>query len=67
MPHSLPVQLRATVRFLGRILGDVIRSEDGLAVYDEIEQIRQASVALHRNGPGLGLSLIHISEPTRPY
>ncbi|MES2721753.1 MAG: phosphoenolpyruvate carboxylase [Pseudomonadota bacterium] len=54
MPHSLPVQLRATVRFLGRILGDVIRSEDGQAVYDEIEQIRQASVALHRNGPGLG-------------
>ncbi|MDO9248971.1 MAG: phosphoenolpyruvate carboxylase, partial [Phenylobacterium sp.] len=54
MPHSLPVQLRATVRFLGRILGDVIRSEDGQAVYDEIEQIRQASVALHRNGPGVG-------------
>ncbi|WP_340645476.1 phosphoenolpyruvate carboxylase [Phenylobacterium sp.] len=53
MPHSLPVQLRATVRFLGRILGDVIRSEDGLAVYDEIEQIRQASVALHRHGPGV--------------
>ncbi|MDO8800667.1 phosphoenolpyruvate carboxylase [Phenylobacterium sp.] len=54
MPHSLPVQLRATVRFLGRILGDVIRSEDGLAVYEEIEQIRQASVALHRNGPEVG-------------
>ncbi|MDO8378529.1 phosphoenolpyruvate carboxylase [Phenylobacterium sp.] len=51
MPHSLPVQLRATVRFLGRILGDVIRSEDGLAVFEEIEQIRQASVALHRDGP----------------
>jgi phosphoenolpyruvate carboxylase len=54
MPHSLPVQLRATVRFLGRILGDVIRSEDGQAVYDEIEQIRQASVALHRDGPEAG-------------
>ncbi len=54
MPHSLPVQLRATVRFLGRILGDVIRSEDGQAVFDEIEQIRQASVALHRNGPEAG-------------
>jgi len=51
MPHSLPVQLRATVRFLGRILGDVIRAEDGLAVFEEIEQIRQASVALHRDGP----------------
>ena len=58
MPHSLPVQLRATVRFLGRILGDVIRSEDGLAVYDEIEQIRQASVALHRNGPEAGATAV---------
>jgi len=43
-------QLRATVRFLGRVLGDVIRAEDGEAVFNQIEDIRQASVAFHRKG-----------------
>jgi phosphoenolpyruvate carboxylase len=50
MTQSLPDQLRATVRFLGRILGDVIRAEDGEAVFSQIEEIRQASVAFHREG-----------------
>jgi phosphoenolpyruvate carboxylase len=50
MTQSLPDQLRATVRFLGRILGDVIRAEDGQAVFDQIEDIRQASVAFHKEG-----------------
>jgi phosphoenolpyruvate carboxylase len=43
-------QLRASVRFLGRVLGDVIRAEDGEAVFNQIEEIRQASVAYHREG-----------------
>ncbi|HEY1751224.1 MAG TPA: phosphoenolpyruvate carboxylase, partial [Caulobacteraceae bacterium] len=47
---SLPDQLRATVRFLGRVLGDVIRAEDGEAVFNQIEETRQASVAFHREG-----------------
>ena len=50
MTPSLPDQLRATVRFLGRVLGDVIRAEDGEAVFSQIEDIRQASVAFHREG-----------------
>jgi phosphoenolpyruvate carboxylase len=50
MPTSLPDQLRATVRFLGRVLGDVIRAEDGEAVFNQIEETRQASVAFHREG-----------------
>jgi len=50
MSQSLPDQLRSTVRFLGRILGDVIRAEDGEAVFSQIEEIRQASVAFHREG-----------------
>jgi phosphoenolpyruvate carboxylase len=50
MTPSLPDQLRATVRFLGRVLGDVIRAQDGQAVFDQIEDIRQASVAFHREG-----------------
>ena len=39
---------RADVRYLGRLLGDVIREQDGAAVFDAIEGIRQASVAAHR-------------------
>jgi phosphoenolpyruvate carboxylase len=50
MTPSLPDQLRSTVRFLGRVLGDVIRSQDGQAVFDQIEDIRQASVGFHREG-----------------
>lgn len=50
MSQSLPDQLRSSVRFLGRILGDVIRAEDGEAVFSQIEEIRQASVAFHREG-----------------
>jgi phosphoenolpyruvate carboxylase len=50
MTQSLPDQLRSTVRFLGRVLGDVIRAQDGQAVFNQIEEIRQASVAFHREG-----------------
>ncbi|WP_411288304.1 phosphoenolpyruvate carboxylase [Phenylobacterium sp.] len=50
MSPSLPDQLRATVRILGKVLGDVIRAEDGEAVFSQIEEIRQASVAFHREG-----------------
>ena len=39
---------REDVRYLGRLLGDVIRAQDGAAVFDAIEGIRQASVAAHR-------------------
>jgi phosphoenolpyruvate carboxylase len=50
MTSTLPDQLRAKVRFLGRLLGDVIRAEDGEEVFNQIEEIRQASVAFHREG-----------------
>ncbi len=50
MTQSLPDQLRAAVRFLGRVLGDVIREQDGLAVFNQIEDIRKASVGFHRDG-----------------
>ncbi|HPU15588.1 MAG TPA: phosphoenolpyruvate carboxylase, partial [Polymorphobacter sp.] len=42
---------RGDLRYLGRLLGDVIRDSDGVAVFDRIEAIRQASVAAHRT-PG---------------
>src|SRR3954469_17940144 len=50
MATSMPDQLRTTIRFLGRVLGDVIRAQDGQAVFDQIEDVRRASVAFHREG-----------------
>ena len=38
----------ADLRYLGRLLGDVIRAQDGAAVFDAIEGVRRASVAAHR-------------------
>lgn len=37
------------IRLLGRILGDVIREQEGLAAYELIEQIRKLSVAFRRD------------------
>ncbi|MDZ4101707.1 MAG: phosphoenolpyruvate carboxylase [Hydrogenophaga sp.] len=37
------------IRLLGRILGDVIREQEGQAAFDLIEQIRQLSVAFRRH------------------
>jgi phosphoenolpyruvate carboxylase len=41
---------REDVRYLGRLLGDVIRTQQGDAVFGRIEGIRQAAVAVHRFG-----------------
>ncbi|MEG1767145.1 MAG: phosphoenolpyruvate carboxylase [Comamonas sp.] len=37
------------IRLLGRILGDVIREQEGVAAYDLVEQVRQLSVAFRRD------------------
>lgn len=37
------------IRLLGRLLGDVIREQEGQAAFDLIEQIRQLSVAFRRD------------------
>src|SRR5450830_721153 len=37
------------IRLLGRILGDVIREQEGVAAYELIEEIRQLSVAFRRD------------------
>ncbi len=50
--------LRADVRLFGDILGRVLKAEEGEAVFEAIEEIRQASVAYHRDGaPERGLKL----------
>lgn len=37
------------IRLLGRILGDVIREQEGVAAFELIEQIRKLSVAFRRD------------------
>ena len=46
-PHSvpaLPISQNPDVRYLGRLLGDVIRAYGGEKLYQQIEYIRSASV-----------------------
>ena len=38
------------IRHLGRLLGEVIREQEGQAMYDTVEKVRQLSVAFHREG-----------------
>ena len=38
------------IRFLGQILGDTVREQEGAAAYDLIEQIRRLSVSVGREG-----------------
>ncbi|KAA0572806.1 phosphoenolpyruvate carboxylase [Azospirillum sp. B21] len=40
--------LREDIRLLGRILGDTVRSQEGEAVFDIVERIRQTSLRFHR-------------------
>ena len=42
--------LRDDIRLLGRILGDTVREQEGVAIFDIVERIRQASIRFHRDG-----------------
>ena len=47
--HDKDQPLIADIRLLGRLLGDVIREQEGEAAYDTVEQVRQLSVAFRRD------------------
>jgi phosphoenolpyruvate carboxylase len=47
-PHK-DQPLLEDIRLLGRLLGDVIREQEGNAAFELIERIRQLSVAFHRD------------------
>ncbi|WP_353189712.1 phosphoenolpyruvate carboxylase [Pandoraea pnomenusa] len=42
--------LREDIRFLGRLLGDVLREQQGSDAFDLVETIRQNAVRFHREG-----------------
>lgn len=41
--------LRDDIRLLGRILGDTVREQEGEAVFDLVERVRQTSIRFHRD------------------
>ena len=42
------VPLQEDIRFLGKILGDIIREQEGIEIFGLIEKIRQLSVSFHK-------------------
>ena len=41
--------LRDDIRLLGRLLGDMVREQEGQAIFDTVEQIRRTSIRFHRD------------------
>ena len=41
--------LREDIRFLGRILGDVVRDQEGDYTFEIVEKIRKTSIRFHRD------------------
>ena len=41
--------LRNDIRLLGRILGEILRDQEGEAVFDIVERIRRSSIRFHRD------------------
>ncbi|WP_298397374.1 phosphoenolpyruvate carboxylase [uncultured Azonexus sp.] len=42
--------LRNDIRLLGRLLGDTVREQEGAAIFDIVEQVRQTAVRFARDG-----------------
>jgi phosphoenolpyruvate carboxylase len=66
-PHPPAITQNADVRFLGKLLGDVIRTHGGDAIFARIESIRAASVDRYRGisnprGLGAGLETLSLDE-----
>lgn len=40
--------LREDIRFLGRMLGDILREQEGKAAFELVEKIRQTAIRFHR-------------------
>ena len=49
MTEEKDAPLQEDIRLLGRLLGDTVRQQQGEAVFDLVERIRQLSVRFHRH------------------
>lgn len=50
LEHGKETPLRNDIRLLGRILGDTVRAQEGNAIYEMIERVRQTAVRFARDG-----------------
>ena len=58
-------ELRSRVKLLGRMLGDVVRSESGEAVYHTVERLRRGYINLRRkDDPARRRRLVRLVEKT---
>lgn len=48
-PKNTELPLIDDIRLLGKILGDIVREQEGEAVYGLVEQVRKLSVSFHRD------------------
>lgn len=60
---SLPVKFRSNVRYLGSLLGLVLREQGGLAFYRREEQIRRMAIRLRSEVPLRLSELFDLVEP----
>ena len=59
--------LRQDIRLLGRILGDTLRQQEGEAIFDLVEQVRQTAVRFAReNDPAARAELAALLDPLHP-
>lgn len=59
--------LKYDVRLLGRILGDVIRDQEGVEVFETVESIRKAALAFYKDGDeGARSTLEAITQSLKP-
>ncbi|MEL7198587.1 MAG: phosphoenolpyruvate carboxylase [Pseudomonadota bacterium] len=56
-----PIQQNPDIRFLGKLLGDVIRDHAGERLFERTEHIRSASINRHRGGELVDLELDQLS------
>ncbi|WP_153147170.1 phosphoenolpyruvate carboxylase [Dechloromonas sp. H13] len=69
MPPAVPdaakeQPLRHDIRLLGRILGDTVREQEGEAVFDVVERVRQTAVRFARDGdPAARAELAALLDP----
>jgi phosphoenolpyruvate carboxylase len=59
-----PIQQNPDIRFLGKLLGDVIREHGGTRLFERTEEIRRASIDRHRGEAvaDLGLDRLDLDE-----
>ncbi|SNT07975.1 phosphoenolpyruvate carboxylase [Tropicimonas sediminicola] len=63
---SLADEEDEAIRFLGRILGNILHTQEGGLAFDTVEEIRRASVELHRTGDESALRRLHDTIAAMP-